>query len=77
MYMFPLTLASLAQEGTHNYYLKRITMGDGSEGEHWDDYMSHGHNAAPKINDVFGFGEDSRDLVSDVLSTQCLSRKVV
>jgi hypothetical protein len=60
----------------HNYYLKRITMGDGSEGEHWDDYMSHGHNPAPSVADVFGNGADERETVSDVHATQCLGHKL-
>jgi hypothetical protein len=61
---------------THNYYLKQITKGDGTQGKHWDDYMSHGHAKAPKEKDVFGFGEDTRELVSDVHANQCLSRKL-
>lgn len=60
----------------HNYYLKNIVKGDGSKGEHWDDYMSHGHAQAPVEADVFGNGADTRELVSDVHATQCLSRKL-
>lgn len=51
-------------------------MGDGSEGEHWDDYMSHGHNPAPSVADVFGNGADERETVSDVHATQCLGHKL-
>jgi hypothetical protein len=60
----------------HNYYLKRITKCDGTKGEHWDDYLSHGANAAPSKADVFGFGADEREKVSDVHPTQLLSKKL-
>ncbi|GMI10673.1 hypothetical protein TrLO_g9010 [Triparma laevis f. longispina] len=60
----------------HNYYLKKIVNCDGTKGEHWDDYLSHGKAAAPVIPDVFGNGADDRETVSNVHERQLLSRKL-
>ena len=61
----------------HNYYLKQIVKCDGKPGQHWNDFLSGGTaKVSGAINDVFGFGKDTRTNVGNVAATQLLSKKI-
>jgi len=69
----------------HNYYLKNIVTCAGAHGHYWDEYVSgsitddslKGLKKPVPVNDVFGFGGDTRDLVSDVHHTTLLAKNIV
>jgi hypothetical protein len=58
------------------YYLKKVVNCDGTKGEHWEDYMSHGTAPSRDTVDIFGNGRDKRGTVAEVNDRQLLARKV-